>query len=69
MAVIGLLVFNVVLEVFINFTNINRFSKLCECVCVGVHVCMYVSQYEVYQKGFIRFIWFKVIIVILIMFH
>ena len=34
--------FNVILEVFINFTNINGLYKLCECV----HVCMYVSQYE-----------------------
>ena len=31
-----------IFEVFINFTNINGFCKLCECV----HVCMYVSQFE-----------------------
>ena len=55
-----------ILEVFINFTNINSFYKLCECVCV--HVCMYVSQYEGLLKGFIRFKGFKAIIVILIMF-
>ena len=35
-AVIGLLVFNVVLEVFSNFTNINNFYLLCICVCVSV---------------------------------
>ena len=35
---------NVVLKVFINFTNINGFSKLCVWVCVF----MYVSWYEVY---------------------
>ena len=48
---IGLLVFNVILEVFINFTNINGFSKLCECVCVGVCVCMYVSWSKGLLKG------------------
>ena len=31
-AVIGLLVFNVVLEVFSYFTNINRFYTICVCV-------------------------------------
>ena len=40
-AVIGLLVFNVVLEVFINFTNINSFYAIC--VCVYEYVCMSVD--------------------------
>ena len=36
-AVIGLLVFNVVLEVFSYFTNINRFIQF---VCVCKYDCM-----------------------------
>ena len=40
MAVIGLLVFNVVLEVFINFTNINSFMQF---VCVYEYVCLWVN--------------------------
>ena len=39
-AVIGLLVFNVILEFFSNFTNINRFYLLCIYVCVSVCLCV-----------------------------
>ena len=44
-AVIGLLVFNVILEVFSNFTNINGFYLLCICVCVCQYVCESVSGF------------------------
>ena len=47
-AVIGLLVFNVVLEVFSHFTNINGFTWLCNvCVCV----CMSVSLLGFIKRG------------------
>ena len=41
-AVIGLLVFNVVLEVFSHFTNINGFYTICVCVWVCLYVCVIV---------------------------
>ena len=40
-AVIGLLVFNVILEVFSNFTNINGFTCcVYVCVCVSMSACL-----------------------------
>ena len=46
-AVIGLLVFNVILEVFSNFTNTNGFYLLYICVCV----CMSVSLSGFIKRG------------------
>ena len=46
-AVIGLLVFNVVLEVFSHFTNINGFYLIvymCVCVCMSVSLLGFIKR-------------------------